>query len=128
MSILNSLNMGEYHFTKTFSLANNILEQTVATITPVSASAVFSVEVKLDTINLTQQNTFRLKERIDGANDRTVNPLVAWVPGMEPAVMLGPISSGRLITITAQAAVLEGVARDIPVTIIYRARALPTVA
>lgn len=116
-----------FQFAKTFSLANDVLEQTVATITPASASQPFVVEVKLDTINLTQQNTFRLKERIDGVNSRTINPIVAWVPGMSPGVMLGPIKSGRLITITAQAAVVEGGARDIPVTIMITAGNLPAV-
>ena len=97
--------------TGTFSLVNNTNEQDVL----VFAAANRLIDVELDLNLLTQINTIRLYEQIDGANYRQA---AAWVypnqfDASTTSLLISCAQKNALYRITMQASIAEGAARNV---------------
>lgn len=98
--------------TGTFVLVNNANEQDCL----IFAAANQLIDIELDMVNLTQLNTIRQYEQVDGANYRQI---AAWTfpTQFDAGTLTVDISFAQenaLYKVTLQAIVAEGAVRNIP--------------
>jgi len=83
-------------------------EQTVFTFTPSANNIVKGIW--LDTTNLTQNNTIRVKYQIDGTNYRTFQT-ISWNTTMDDGILIEgdiPVAVSKALRVTMQSGTTEG--------------------
>lgn len=75
--------------------------------------------IVLDLVNLTQDVTIRVYEKIDGTNYRSVDPEKNWVTADEDGVRIDFVAQAD-VKITMQSAIDEAAARDVPWSYVRR--------
>jgi len=95
----------------TYSLPNDLVENTAVTITPTGTQR---MTFQLDMSNLVQNVDVRIKYDMRG--DGAVYPIAEtfnWTVGMDDIVYFREISGQRAIIITVQSLVVQGAIKDI---------------
>lgn len=106
----------------TYSLPSGVAESTAfdfnTQFAALAGKRVSSIGLFLDLTTLTQNATIRVKVAIDGANLRTIEAL-SWTTAMDDGVYFDLESSNINFSVTLQSGIAEGVARDIPVRVVF---------
>lgn len=95
----------------TYSLPNDLVENTVVTITPTGAQR---ITFKLDLSNLVQNADVRVRYDMHGDGAPfPVEETFNWTVGMEDIVYFREVSGQRAVVVTVQSLVVQGAAKDI---------------